>query len=132
MKPARTFELVDAQHRTPSDFLGDLTLAPDGHLLYAANIFHDSILVVNPQSGLHDVSELTALARSQPGEMLCANVGVGSLPHLCGVLFEQEAGIKLVHVPYPGSPESVTDLVAGRIAMVFSVGSSCIGQINAG
>jgi tripartite-type tricarboxylate transporter receptor subunit TctC len=61
-----------------------------------------------------------------------ASVGAGSLPHLCGVLFEQQAGIKLLHVPYPGSPESVTDLIAGRITMSFVVGSSIIGQITAG
>ena len=89
-------------------------------------------LVVNPALGVHSVGDLVALAKSKPGELAYGSVGAGSLPHLCGVLFEQEAGIKLVHVPYPGSPESVTDLVAGRIAMVFSVGSSCIGQINAG
>jgi tripartite-type tricarboxylate transporter receptor subunit TctC len=89
-------------------------------------------LVVNPALGVHSVGDLVALAKSKPGELAYGSVGAGSLPHLCGVLFEQEAGIKLVHVPYPGSPESITDLIAGRIAMVFAVGSSCIGQINAG
>ena len=48
------------------------------------------------------------------------------------MLFGQQAGIKLVHVPYPGSPESVTDLIAGRITMSFVIASSIIGQINAG
>jgi tripartite-type tricarboxylate transporter receptor subunit TctC len=89
-------------------------------------------LVVNPALGVHSLAELVALAKAKPGELSYGSVGAGSLPHLCGVLFEQEAGIKLVHVPYPGSPESITDLVAGRISMVFSVGSSCIGQVNAG
>jgi tripartite-type tricarboxylate transporter receptor subunit TctC len=89
-------------------------------------------LTVNPALGVHSVAELVALAKSKPGELTCASVGAGSLPHLCGVLFEQKAGIKLVHVPYPGSPESVTDLIAGRITMSFVIGSSIIGQINAG
>lgn len=89
-------------------------------------------LTINPALGVHSVAELVALAKSKPGELTYGSVGAGSLPHLCGVLFEQRAGIKLVHVPYPGSPESVTDLIAGRITMAFVVGSSTIGQINAG
>jgi tripartite-type tricarboxylate transporter receptor subunit TctC len=89
-------------------------------------------LTVNPALGVHSVAELVALAKSKPGELTYGSVGAGSLPHLCGVLFAQRAGIKLVHVPYPGSPESVTDLIAGRITMAFVVGSSTIGQINAG
>jgi len=89
-------------------------------------------LTVNPSLGVHSVGELVALAKSKPGQLSYGSVGAGSLPHLCGVLFEQRAGIKLVHVPYPGSPESVTDLIAGRITMAFVVGSSTIGQINAG
>jgi len=89
-------------------------------------------LTVNPALGAHSVADLVALAKSKPGELTYGSVGAGSLPHLCGVLFEQQAGIKLTHVPYPGSPESVTDLIAGRITMAFVVGSSIMGQINAG
>ena len=89
-------------------------------------------LTVNPALVVHSVGDLVALAKSKPGELTYGSVGAGSLPHLCGVLFEQQAGIKLVHVTYPGSPESVTDLIAGRITMAFVVGSSIMGQINAG
>ena len=89
-------------------------------------------LTVNPALGVHSVGELVALAKAKPGELSYGSVGAGSLPHLCGVLFEQKAGIKLMHVPYPGSPESIVDLLAGRISMVFAVGSSVIGQINSG
>jgi len=49
LKPGRTFTLVE--HPARQDFLGDLAISPDGRLLYAADIFHDSVLVVNPQSG---------------------------------------------------------------------------------
>src|SRR6202167_795632 len=89
-------------------------------------------LTVNPALGVHSVGELVALAKAKPGELSYGSVGAGSLPHLCGVLFEQKAGIKLTHVPYPGSPESIVDLLAGRISMVFAVGSSTIGQIHSG
>jgi tripartite-type tricarboxylate transporter receptor subunit TctC len=89
-------------------------------------------LTINPSLGVHSVAELVALAKAKPGVLTFGSVGAGSLPHLCGVLFEQKAGIKLVHVPYPGSPESVTDLIGGRITLSFIVGSSIIGQVRAG
>ena len=89
-------------------------------------------LTINPSLDVHSVAELVALAKAKPGVLTFGSVGAGSLPHLCGVLFEQKAGIKLVHVPYPGSPELVTDLIAGRITLSFIVGSSIIGQVRAG
>jgi tripartite-type tricarboxylate transporter receptor subunit TctC len=90
------------------------------------------VLVVNPESDLHGVTELIALAKSKPGEVLCANVGIGGLPHFAAELFAQRAGIKLVHVPYPGSPQAVNDLLAGRVTMFFSPASTVLGQIAAG
>ncbi len=51
LAPTRTFELAPAATRTHEDFIGDVAVSPDGRLLYAADLFHDSILVVNPQSG---------------------------------------------------------------------------------
>jgi tripartite-type tricarboxylate transporter receptor subunit TctC len=89
-------------------------------------------VVVNPALGVKSLAELVALAKAKPGELTYASVGAGSLPHLCAVLFEQRTGTKWVHVPYPGSPESITDLVANRITMTFAVASSVLGQINAG
>lgn len=52
LTPARQFPVVAAKERKPEDFIGDVQLAPDGHLLYAADLFHDSVAVINPQSGL--------------------------------------------------------------------------------
>jgi tripartite-type tricarboxylate transporter receptor subunit TctC len=90
------------------------------------------VLVADPALKLHSVADLVALAKSKPGEVLYGSVGAGSLPHLCGVLFAQRAGVKLTHIPYPGSPQIVTDLIGGRIMMSFVIGSSVIGQIGAG
>src|SRR5262249_44395100 len=89
-------------------------------------------LVVPPDSNLHSVADLIALAKQKPGEVLCANAGVGSLPHFSGELFAQRAGIKVTHVPYPGSPQAVNDLLANRVTMFFSPASTVIGQIAAG
>jgi YVTN family beta-propeller protein len=52
LEPARTFSLSAPGRHTPQDFTGDIAFSPDGRLLYAADMFHDSILVVNPQSGM--------------------------------------------------------------------------------
>jgi tripartite-type tricarboxylate transporter receptor subunit TctC len=90
------------------------------------------VLVVNPESNLHSVADVIALAKSKPDGVLCANVGTGSLPHFAAELFAQRTGIKLVHVPYPGSPQAVNDLLGGRVTMFFSPASTVIGQIEAG
>lgn len=111
---------------TPSfDMISDL--APVALLSYLA-----IVLVVNSETNVHSVSELIALAKSKPGEVLYGSVGAGSLPHLCAELLAQRAGIKLRHIPYPGSPQAITDLMAGRITMFFAPASGVVGQIGSG
>jgi tripartite-type tricarboxylate transporter receptor subunit TctC len=90
------------------------------------------VLVVSPSSNIHSLADLIAAAKSKPGRVSYASVGAGTLPHLAGVLFSQRAGVELLHVPYPGSPQAVTDLIAGRITMFFAPASSIVGQIAAG
>jgi len=90
------------------------------------------ILVVHPSTGVKTVAELIAFAKSRPGEVLYASTGVGTAPHLAAELFAMRTGVKLVHVPYQGSPQAVTDLIAGRTSMMFSPASAVIGQIEAG
>jgi tripartite-type tricarboxylate transporter receptor subunit TctC len=89
------------------------------------------VLAVNPASDIHSVTELIALAKAKPGQVLHATV-VGSLPHFASELFAQRAGVKLMQVPYQGSPQAVIDVIAGRATMTFSPASSVIGQIAAG
>lgn len=90
------------------------------------------ILVVNPASGINSVAELVAAAKAKPGEVLYASTGVGTAPHLAAELFAQRAGVKLVHVPYQGSPQAVTDLLGGRTTMMFSPASAVLGNVAAG
>jgi tripartite-type tricarboxylate transporter receptor subunit TctC len=89
------------------------------------------VLVVNPDSDVRSVADLIALAKSKPGQVLHATV-VGSLPHLASELFAQRAGIKLMQVPYQGSPQTVADVIAGRVLATFSPASTVVGQIAAG
>jgi tripartite-type tricarboxylate transporter receptor subunit TctC len=90
------------------------------------------VLVVNPGTNVHSVAELIALAKSKPGQVLFGSVGPGSVPHLIAELFAQRAGVKLMHVSYPGGPQMASDLIAGRITMSFISASEVIGQIAAG
>ncbi len=90
------------------------------------------ILVVHPSTGVKSVKELIALAKAKPGEILYASTGVGTAPHLAAELFDTRAGVKMVHIPYQGSPQAVTDLIAGRTAVMFSPASAVIAQVEAG
>lgn len=90
------------------------------------------VMVVDPKLDVHSVADFTKLAKSKPGQILFGTVGPGSLPDLCGELYAQRAGVKLVQVTYPGSPQVIIDLMAGRVAMNFAIASSVLGQIAAG
>jgi tripartite-type tricarboxylate transporter receptor subunit TctC len=89
------------------------------------------VLVVNPDIDVQSVADLVALAKAKPGEVLHATVK-GSLPHFASELFAHRAGIKLIQVPYQGSPQTVTDVIAGRAMITFSPVSTVVGQIAAG
>jgi tripartite-type tricarboxylate transporter receptor subunit TctC len=90
------------------------------------------ILAVNPSLGVSSMQEFVALAKSKPGELTYASVGVGTVPHLSTELFSKRTGIKLVHVPYQGSPPAVTDLLAGRVSMMLGVASTILPHVEAG
>src|SRR5262249_52884925 len=87
---------------------------------------------VHPSLGASSVGELIALARSKPGELTSASVGPGTTPHLSTELLSVRTGIKLVHVPYQGSPPAVTDLLAGRVSMMLGVASTIMPHVEAG
>ena len=90
------------------------------------------ILVVHPSVGVNSVKELIALAKSKPGELTYASTGIGSAPHMSGELFMQNTGTKLVHVPYQGSPQAATDLLAGRVQVMFSPATAVISLVKSG
>ncbi len=90
------------------------------------------ILAVHPSLGVSSVEELIALARSKPGELTYASVGVGTVPHLSTELFGVRTNVKLVHVPYQGSPPAVTDLLAGRVSMMLGVASTIMPHVEVG
>jgi tripartite-type tricarboxylate transporter receptor subunit TctC len=90
------------------------------------------ILVVHPSLAVNNIQELIALAKSKPGELSYASTGIGSAPHFSGELFMQRTGTKLVHVPYQGSPQAATDLLAGRVQVMFSPATAVISLVQDG
>jgi len=90
------------------------------------------ILAVHPSLNLSSVGELIALAKSKPGELTYGSVGPGTVGHLAMELISVRTNIKLVHVPYQGSPPQVTDLVAGRLSMALVVASTVMPHVEAG
>jgi tripartite-type tricarboxylate transporter receptor subunit TctC len=78
-----------------------------------------NILLVSPRLGVSNVRELIALARQKPGELNYATSGIGSVAHLTSEMFASMAGIKLTHVPYKGTQQSIADIASGQVAMLF-------------
>lgn len=78
-----------------------------------------NVLLVSPKLGVGSVRELIALAKSKPGGLNYATSGIGSVAHLTSEMFASMAGIQLTHVPYKGTQLSITDLVAGQVALLF-------------
>jgi tripartite-type tricarboxylate transporter receptor subunit TctC len=90
------------------------------------------LLAANPRLGVRDVPALIALARQKPDAIVYGSSGTGTAAHLAGELFNARAGVKLVHVPYPGSAQALTDLIAGRIGLMFGAASTTLPHVQAG
>ena len=90
------------------------------------------IILVNPSLPAHNVQELIALAKKQPGKLNYASAGRGSGIHLGTVLFALTAGIELTHIPYKGSGPALTDLLGNHVAIYFSSLPPAIGLVKEG
>ena len=102
-------------------------VAPILHLANVANI-----LVVNKALPVTSVGELIAYARAHPGRLSYGSPGIGTSVHLSGVMFEQAAGVEMVHVPYRGGGPALADLVGGQLQLMFGNASSTLPFVRAG
>lgn len=76
-------------------------------------------LVAHPSLSVRSVKQLIALAKSNPGQVNYASVGVGSGTHLAGALFAHMAGVDMTHIPYKGTGQVMPDLLGGQVALHF-------------
>lgn len=124
--------------------------APDGHTLLMtatggivarnASQFEPVILVsaapyvvaVNPKLPVSNIRELVALAKSQPGKLTFGSSGAGAASHLAGELFKASAGVDLLHVPYKGTSQAISDLMGGQIDVMFAPAQAAMVNVRAG
>ena len=89
------------------------------------------VLVVNPNSPYKTVQDIVAAAKAKPGELTFSSGGIGGSHQLSAELFEQNAGIDMIHVPYKSGSAGLTDLMAGNVTMMFDQMYSAMPSIKA-
>ena len=91
-----------------------------------------NVLVVNDDLPARSVAQLIHLLKEKPGKLDFASGSTGSTGHLAGELFKQLTGTDMIHIPYKGSAPAVSDLLAGRVALMFDNLASALPNIQAG
>jgi len=91
-----------------------------------------NVLVVRKNLPANSITELVTYAKKNPGKLNYGSSGNGTVLHLSGVMFAQQAGIEMVHVPYRGGAPAMNDLVGGVIDLVFDNLPAALPQIKAG
>ena len=91
-----------------------------------------NVLVVNPSLPVHSVQEFIDYAKAHPGQLNFGSGSTGSAGHLAGELFKSMAGVEMTHVPYKGAAPAMTDLIGGRLQLMFDNLASSLVQIKAG
>jgi len=91
-----------------------------------------NLLVVNPSLGVKTVQELIALGKAKPDSLSFGSSGVATGTHLAAELFKVLTGVQMVHVPYAGSAQSITDLLGNRIQLVFTPASTVVQHVRDG
>lgn len=111
--------------RLPFDTLKDFT--PIGKIGDAT-----LILVAHPDTPVKNLADVIALSKSTPGGLSFGTSGTGGTPHIAGELLKMQTGAKLVHVPYKGGGQAMTDVVGGTIPLVYTAVAGAHGFVKSG
>jgi tripartite-type tricarboxylate transporter receptor subunit TctC len=103
------------------------SFAPIAMLIYAPQM-----LVVNPSVPARSLPELVTLAKNHPGKITFGSSGYGTQPHMLGEMLKLMADINIVHVPYRGAGQSVTDVVAGQVQTIFETTAILLPHVQGG
>jgi tripartite-type tricarboxylate transporter receptor subunit TctC len=90
------------------------------------------VMVVSPALPVRTVPEFIAYANANPGRISMASYGTGTTSHLAGELFHVMTGVKMVHVPYRGEAPAMTDMIAGRVQVMFLTLTGSLAHIRSG
>ena len=94
--------------------------------------FYPFVVSVTPTSPFKSIEELIAYAKANPGKLNYATAGIGTLHHLSTELFNVMAGVEMTHVPFKGGTTAVTELMAGRVDVMFETMTLTVTQVQAG
>lgn len=113
--------------------MSKLPYDPDKDLIPVTRLsWFPNVLVVNPKLPVNNVAELIAYAKKNPGKVNFGSAGIGASSHLAGELFKSAANVDITHVPYKGTGQAVSDLVAGNLQMVIDSLSVYLPYIKSG
>lgn len=90
------------------------------------------VVVTSRKFGADDIGGLIKIAKSQPGKLNFASVGVGSTQHFAGELLRQVSGVDITHIPYKGTPNAIAAVLGGEVDMLVEVASPVLGHIRSG
>jgi tripartite-type tricarboxylate transporter receptor subunit TctC len=90
------------------------------------------VLIGNPALPAKNLKELLAYLKERPGKIAFGSAGSGSLSHLIVELFQQDAGVKLLHVPYRGTGPALNDVISGQVSLMVPDLTIALGQVQAG
>ena len=90
------------------------------------------VLVVHPSVPATTIAELTAFAKANPNKLNFGSGGKGIQSHISGEMYKSAVGVDIVHIPYKGTVQAVTDLLAGQIQIVFSDMAPALPHIKSG
>jgi tripartite-type tricarboxylate transporter receptor subunit TctC len=91
-----------------------------------------NLMVVPNISPTKSVAEFIAYAKANRGDITFGSSGIGTSPHLNGELFMRMAGIEMTHIPYRGAGPAITDLIGGRLTMMFNTSGSLMPHVRSG
>ena len=94
--------------------------------------FFPNLLVVPPSSPFKSAADIVAFAKANPGKLNFGSPGHGSSPHMSGELFKYMAKVDITHVPYRGAAPALSDLMAGRVDIMFAVMGSGLPLAQSG
>ena len=90
------------------------------------------VVVASTKVNINSVEQLISFARANPGKLTFGSSGTGAASHLCAELFKSMAKVDLLHVPYKGTGQAVTDLLAGQIDLLFAPAQAVLPHVKAG
>jgi len=90
------------------------------------------VVTVSPALNVNSIKALITYAKANPGKVRFGSSGPGSASHLSGELFASMVGVNLLHVPYKGTGQALTDLLAGHIDLMFAPAQTVMPQIDSG